>query len=406
MPPVRTTASRAGKSERTHEENVERAFIAASRRCDRTLEARLESARRASEIHKARTGRGLRITEKDVQNEEMYEEEDDDLPLQYRHLTAGFQTSSPEFNRRFAAYLTTHVAVRTALEQSIIQSYAQQQQAAGYDPNQSFQGQHYGMYPSPFLAHQAQNQPSPSISTVQSQPASTRYSPYQIPSRAATIPLPQQKGTPCHPSPSMPMTSAYMSPGVPYTEKQTEQLPSASDRSIDDINASSSSEPFSCKNMAQPYHSSQAETPQNPYPPSIHTNMASLGPFSMALPAETQAFLGPNIGYRTHASNNTLNGQNINLKSNSHSFPGDTMQTMMDYVKPEALSNSEGLNSTLLPESIPHDSPYLYGNQIYNNITLPTSGPNSAITPVSEIDEDDWRYFVNINRLDGSPLSD
>ncbi|CAD6502996.1 BgTH12-02669 [Blumeria graminis f. sp. triticale] len=406
MPPVRTTASRAGKSERTHEENVERAFIAASRRCDRTLEARLESARRASEIHKARTGRGLRITEKDVQNEEMYEEEDDDLPLQYRHLTAGFQTSSPEFNRRFAAYLTTHVAVRTALEQSIIQSYAQQQQASGYDPNQSFQGQHYGMYPSPLLAHQAQSQPSPAISTVQAQPTSTRYSPYQIPSRTTAVPLPQQKGSPCNSSPSMPMTSAYMSPCVPYTEKQAGTLPTATDRPVDEISASSTSDTYLCKNMAQPFQTSQAEDPQNPYSQSFNSNMASLGPFSMALPAETQAFLGPNIGYHTHAANDTINGQNINLKANIHSFTGDNMQMMMDHIKPEALSNPEGLNSTLLPESTPHDSPYLYGNQIYSNITQPTSGSNCAITPVSEIDEDDWRYFININRSDGSPLSD
>lgn len=36
------------------------AYIAASRRSDRGLEARVESARHASEIHKKRTGHGLR----------------------------------------------------------------------------------------------------------------------------------------------------------------------------------------------------------------------------------------------------------------------------------------------------------------------------------------------------------
>src|SRR5690606_12231639 len=33
----------------------------------------------ASEIHKQRTGKSLRVTEQDVENEEMYEEEDGDL---------------------------------------------------------------------------------------------------------------------------------------------------------------------------------------------------------------------------------------------------------------------------------------------------------------------------------------
>ncbi|CAG8472638.1 1662_t:CDS:2 [Paraglomus occultum] len=63
--------------ERTHEENQERAYIAASHRGDRSLEARMESARKASEIHKKRTGKALRITEDDVRNEEMYQEIDE-----------------------------------------------------------------------------------------------------------------------------------------------------------------------------------------------------------------------------------------------------------------------------------------------------------------------------------------
>ncbi|CAB4439552.1 unnamed protein product [Rhizophagus irregularis] len=64
--------------ERTHEENQERAYIAASHRGDRSMEARIESARKASDIHKKRTGRALRITAEDVRNEEMYQEIDPD----------------------------------------------------------------------------------------------------------------------------------------------------------------------------------------------------------------------------------------------------------------------------------------------------------------------------------------
>jgi len=138
------------KTERTHEENQERAYIAASRRSDRSLEARVESARRASEIHKRRTGRSLRVTEKDVMDEEMYEEEDDGLPRQYRQLAAHLQTGNPDFNSRLEAYLTANVAMRSALERSISNSYAQQ--------GQQYPTQYAGIYPSPMLGHQQYQQ--------------------------------------------------------------------------------------------------------------------------------------------------------------------------------------------------------------------------------------------------------
>lgn len=53
------------------------AFVAASRRKDRSLDARLESAHRASGLHKDRTGKALRITKEIVESEAMYEEVDE-----------------------------------------------------------------------------------------------------------------------------------------------------------------------------------------------------------------------------------------------------------------------------------------------------------------------------------------
>jgi len=61
---------------RTHEENSERSYIAASHRGDLPLSSRMVSAQKASEIHKRRTGKGLKITEEDVINEVMYKEEE------------------------------------------------------------------------------------------------------------------------------------------------------------------------------------------------------------------------------------------------------------------------------------------------------------------------------------------
>lgn len=67
----------------------------------------------ASEIHRRRTGRGLKVTEEIVLKEEMYEEEEDDLPRQYRYLTAHLQTGSSDMNSRVNAYITTQAAMAT-----------------------------------------------------------------------------------------------------------------------------------------------------------------------------------------------------------------------------------------------------------------------------------------------------
>ncbi|KAK1831228.1 hypothetical protein QBC39DRAFT_96272 [Podospora conica] len=69
---------------RTPSEDRERAFIAASRRSDRSAEARLESAHKASEVHFQRTGRRLKITPQIVENGEQYESDEDDVSKRMR----------------------------------------------------------------------------------------------------------------------------------------------------------------------------------------------------------------------------------------------------------------------------------------------------------------------------------
>lgn len=77
------------------------AFIAASRRKDRSLDARLESASRASMLHKRRTGRALAVDRETVASELMYEEIDDTyrakmqryLRLQSAQLNQDFDNS-------------------------------------------------------------------------------------------------------------------------------------------------------------------------------------------------------------------------------------------------------------------------------------------------------------------------
>jgi hypothetical protein len=69
----------------------------------------------ASEIHKKRTGKAFRITEKIVREEEMYEEEDDDLSHFHRLLGRHMQTASAEMDLRVGAYLTNRVTMSQLL---------------------------------------------------------------------------------------------------------------------------------------------------------------------------------------------------------------------------------------------------------------------------------------------------
>lgn len=79
------------------------AYVAASRRHDRGIPARLESARRASELHKRRTGRALKITESAVMNEDMYEEDDGS---HFSRLIFRLQMQNAAFEQNIAAHLT------------------------------------------------------------------------------------------------------------------------------------------------------------------------------------------------------------------------------------------------------------------------------------------------------------
>lgn len=85
------------------------AFIAASRRKDRSLDARLESANRASMLHKKRTGKSLHITKDIVEKEAMYEEVDERYQeKRIRMLQAQNMQIEEQLNRQ----LLTALAVR------------------------------------------------------------------------------------------------------------------------------------------------------------------------------------------------------------------------------------------------------------------------------------------------------
>jgi hypothetical protein len=126
------------EAQRTHLENQERAYIAASRRADRSIEARVVSAQKASEKHRERTGRRLRITKREVENEDMYEEEFDEVQM-FNRMTANMDPNDPVFHQRLYTFLKSGVGDM---------SYKNIQEQSSTDPQvmQHQQGTQYGSH--------------------------------------------------------------------------------------------------------------------------------------------------------------------------------------------------------------------------------------------------------------------
>lgn len=343
-----------------------RAYIAASRRSDRSLEARVESARRASEIHKRRTGRSLRVTEQDVVNEEMYEEEDDDLPMQYRRLTAHLQTGSADFNRRLSAYLTNHVAMRSALDQAITNSYAQQ-----YPNAPQFAHNQAPMYPSPFM-HQGMTpaqspqsylqSPYSSANTANFRPSSARpvpttnhHSPTgygQSPTTSSPVDVPDQRRSS--------MQSKSASPAAVRTPQSTHARPS-----LPQLATSRQPPPDSISSQL-PVSMQQQQVP--PTPTSMYSPQ-DLGPFTTSLPPESQMLLGSALDVKDPI-NSILMGGNDGFAQScwASGFGAST--------KPRNFHPSyDGMSATLAPSALDMPSHSMSHNLFQQMSSMPTTNP-------------------------------
>ncbi|KAL8282787.1 hypothetical protein RB597_010162 [Gaeumannomyces tritici] len=172
------------KTERSHEENQERAYIAASRRADRSIEARVQSARMASDIHRRRTGKGFKISEEIVMKEEMYEEEEDDLP-RYRALAAlGHRPpSGAETTDRFGQYGVGDLGLGGKLEhmREIERQFEESFPNAAHMSQGTFLG-HIGARQS-FQHFQQQPQQNPQQQQQQHQPQRKRHQQHEPPNR-------------------------------------------------------------------------------------------------------------------------------------------------------------------------------------------------------------------------------
>ncbi|KAF1920294.1 hypothetical protein BDU57DRAFT_438753 [Ampelomyces quisqualis] len=313
------TATRPVKTERTHEENQER---------DRSLEARIESARRASEIHKKRTGRALRVTEQDVINEEMYEEEDDDLPTQYQRLNAHLHTTSVMFNKKLHDYIATQHGVRNMF-MSQYQNPSFQPYGGQFSPNAANVPQTNNWLNPSMMPPQQFNPASPQQgASKQSQSTSNtsggqqqgfRSSPYQIPQRmnshqrSLSIQLPQSTAS-FDPSPqSAPAgvttpQESFRRMSLPPHALEQQSLAGSDAQSRPGLSRSTtaqSPQQSVTPQTASPRTSSGHVTPQlyqdldsaSSYPFStagypFSSQVLSTNPLAMSMPPESQQFIG------------------------------------------------------------------------------------------------------------------
>jgi len=272
----------------------------------------------------------------------MYEEEDDDLPLQYRRLTAHLQTGSADFNRRLAAYLTNQVAMRSAMEQMVNNSYAQQY------PGMSQQ------YPQ----QQRPNMFMPQQPIAQSPMSMYRQAPYPSPyrqthNRTQSAVIPQNPSGSTSPTPQAPtrgMDQRRMS--TPVAMHQAHQRI-----------ATDGMQP----NADYARQTQSATMPQEgQFPPSWQ----DMGPFTTQLPPEAQQMLGPALNSGDPFASMLMNGSDQYMQSQY--YPWGNLQQgvkgMSDY------SGYQGMSQTLAPSALDNNYSALAANGVKQESSAPSSG--------------------------------
>lgn len=331
----------------------------------------------------------------------MYEEEDDDLPLQYRRLTAHLQNGS-DFNRRLAAYLTNHVAMRSALDQAITNSYAQQ-----YPNAPQFAHNPQKMYPSPMIPQNMMHQPVPQ---------SYRQSPYPMPRSAGFRPQPHVRSASIAGPHEVPGYSQNVSTSNPVemanqTDHRRTSIPAPSTSPIASrtpqplqpspprsaaLPATSSfsikQEPQQSKQMQAPPVPQQSQQPAPPpptpqqqsqqlqqQPPTQQQQFTDMNkhneytsPFTTALPVEAQMFLGPVLDPNIPFTSMLMAG------SESIPQPYYNYNTAASTMKGHHFHPSfDGMSSTLAPSALDMSPHFNYSGLS----SAPSTSSESLATP-------------------------
>jgi hypothetical protein len=265
----------------------------------------------------------------------MYEEEDDDLPLQYRRLTAHLQTGSDDFNRRLAAYLTNQVAIRSAIDQMVTNSFAQQ-----YPNTPQFVHNRANPYPSPIVnPHMLPPSPSTLRSAPYPSPGLTGY--------RASIAVPQDQ-TP----------SQINSPVQQHNQlNRRMSMPGPS---------GSPATNHPTPNPQKPQMSTTTPNLSSPYQPFWSNDML---PFTTSLPPESQQLLGSALNTSDPFASMLMAGSEPFIQNQYYPWPNPQNPTQPH--KAEAHPPWDRMSETLAPSVL--DMPDMFPKD-----AAPTSAPISS----------------------------
>lgn len=330
-------------------------------------------------------------------NEEMYEEEDDDLPIQYRLIAAHLRGQNMEFNQRLSAYLQNEVAMRSGVYQQNNQQFAsmstlpptmfptpmtsQQQQMIQQGNQLQLQQQMLQMQTFQQFQQRSQQQTSSMHRQAPYNHSSSQQSFQAKPhSRSASIATPQEL-----------MASPLLSPVLQGDASRRSSLPltlpikSESPTQINSPASTSSSSPtkrpsFPPGSFSQGYTTQQfrlsSSQLQGPLLGMDSFNNSSF-PLSTSLSGQSQGLLGSTInqndplGLALMAGSNNLPGNFYNFNAQDQVFPlmsNPSAITSTDTLgKQETDQTIEGLSSTLAPSTLRKDmelTPNFFGEAI------------------------------------------
>jgi hypothetical protein len=338
------------------------------------------------------------VTEQDVVNEEMYEEEDDDMPNQYRRISQHLQTSSMDFNKRLEAYLAGHMAVRQGM--------------AGFMNNNNNYGQPFNN-PAAYQYNQGMTFASPQyqsqMATPQMQHApppmgTYRQAPYSIPTaqqrqnlhaRSHSIATPEmsrieqlsplsseQKPRPA----SFAVPQSYDTP--PHTSPTTQTIKAEAPQQLDLVTVSpntSGTAPSPSQQFQQPSpaHSESSPAPHPQPTPQLQTrplpttrqqalsnmDMNYMSPLSMALPTESQMMLGPSLDPRDPMTNLFMGGNQFINPTLYYNYGNGMPSASMPSTKAD-FSTYGDMTTTLAPSDLDLSS---FGNDFTNSSMVPAS---------------------------------
>lgn len=243
----------------------------------------------------------------------MYEEEDDDLPLQYRRLTAHLQTGSADFNRRLAAYLTNQVAMRSAMEHMVNNPYPGQYGNPQYPQNPS------GMFQSPMM---------PPQSMTNSPQQSYRSAPYPSPHQANFRQMHSRAYSMVDPS------------SMSNPRQSMDQRRLSTPGNVQPINTNGNQADSDYMRQTQ-----SATLPNGQFS-SMWPNMS---PFTTTLPPETQQMLGPALD-----TSDPFQAQLMDGSENYTNMAGYPWNDMSQGIKgmPVHPSAWPGMSATLAPAAL------------------------------------------------------